>query len=62
MLKELGINEIKEEPKIQLNKLETEKNEVSDDSKFDLEYRSLKNRFPEIKQLWRWNRTKKRWK
>ena len=51
MLKELGINEIKEEPKIQLNKLEIKKNEVSDDSKFDLEYRSLKNGFPEVKQL-----------
>ena len=44
-LKELEINEIKEEAKIQLNELEIEENEVLDNLKFELEYGSEKNRY-----------------
>ena len=45
MLRELEINEIKEEAKIQLYELAIEKNEVLHDLKFELEYGSLKNRY-----------------
>ena len=44
MLRELEINEVKEEADIQLNKLEVEKNEVLDNLKFELKYESLRNR------------------
>ena len=44
MLRELEINEVKEEADIQLNKLEVEKNEVLDNLKFELKYESLMNR------------------
>ena len=45
VLRELEINEIKEEAKIQLNELEIGKKEVLDNLKFELEYGSLRNRY-----------------
>ena len=45
MLRELEINEIKEEAKIQLYELAIEKNEVLHNLKFEQEYGSLKNRY-----------------
>ena len=44
VLRELEIDEI-EEAKIQLNELQIEKNEALDNLKYELEYRSLKNRY-----------------
>ena len=45
MIRELEINEIKEEAKIQLYELAIEKNEVLHNLKFEQEYGSLKNRY-----------------
>ena len=44
MFRELEVDEI-EEAKIQLNELQIEKNEALDNLKYELEYRSLKNRY-----------------
>ena len=44
VFRELEVDEI-EEAKIQLNELQIEKNEALDNLKYELEYRSLKNRY-----------------
>lgn len=52
MLRELEINEIKKEAKLQMNELEIEKNKVLDNFKFELrEWMIKKEILEEIKQI-----------
>ena len=61
MLRELEINEIKKEAKLQMNELEIEKNKVLDNFKFELRVWMIKKEIlEEIKQIWRWKRIKNR--